>query len=509
MTAAPGRGAAILEATGVSKSYGGNVVLSEVDFRVDAGDSIAIIGENGAGKSTFAQIITGVTRPDKGSITMHGKPVSFGSPRDALAHGIAFIPQELAYIPHLSVAENILLGQWPSRFGLTSLSMALREAREECRRFGIALDVARPMRALKLADRQIVEIVKALTRRARLIVLDEPTAALSGHESSALYDVLGRLTREGVGVIYISHRMDEVFRFSSRVVVFRNGELVAAANPAQTTPAQLIAHMLGQEKEDFESTQHAPSDNARPAAELRGWTRPGVPALANVSIRLQRAEIVGLYGLRGSGAELVAEGMAGLHPEIAGDLVLDGRAAKVLPTPLAARRSGIAYVPAERKRDGLILIAPITTNLTLMTLRQLARWGSIRREAERMRASELAHQFAVRYARLSQKVGQLSGGNQQKVLLAGRMAANPKLLVLHEPTRGVDVGARVELHRILTEIAKRGCSILLITSDVEEAVAVSHRLLIIREGAIVAELTGALKTQARASSLAAGNSEGN
>ncbi len=299
---------------------------------------------------------------------MFGKPVSFASPRDALAHGIAFIPQELAYVPHLSVAENILLGHWPNRHGLTTLGMSLRQAREECRRFGIALDVARPMGTLKLADRQIVEIVKALTRRARLIVLDEPTASLSEQESRALYDILGRLTREGVGVIYISHRMDEVFRFSSRVVVFRNGELVVSATPAETTPAQLIAHMLGQEKEDFSATERPPPRSVRPAAELRGWTRSGVPALADVSLRIEPAEIVGLYGLRGSGAELVAEGMAGLHPDIAGELALDGRAAPILATPLAARRAGIAYVPAERKRDGLVLVLPITANLSLMTL---------------------------------------------------------------------------------------------------------------------------------------------
>ena len=376
MTIAP-----VLEAAGVGKSYGRNLVLSGVDFRVDAGDSIALIGENGAGKSTFAKIITGVTRPDTGAIRMFGKPVSFASPRDALAHGIAFIPQELAYVPHLSVAENILLGHWPNRHGLTTLGMSLRQAREECRRFGIALDVARPMGTLKLADRQIVEIVKALTRRARLIVLDEPTASLSEQESRALYDILGRLTREGVGVIYISHRMDEVFRFSSRVVVFRNGELVVSATPADTTPAQLIAHMLGQEKEDFSATERPPPRSARPAAELRGWTRPGVPALADVSLRIEPAEVVGLYGLRGSGAELVAEGMAGLHPDIAGGLVLDGRAAPILATPLAARRAGIGYVPAERKRDGLVLVLPITANLSLLTLGALARFGWIPRPA--------------------------------------------------------------------------------------------------------------------------------
>jgi ribose transport system ATP-binding protein len=503
-----GAGAApLLEVSGATKRYGANVVLSAVDFTVDAGDSIALIGENGAGKSTFAKIITGVTRPDAGAIRMNGKPVSFNSPRDALAHGIAFIPQELAYVPHLSVAENILLGHWPNRHGLTSRTMSLRQARDECRRFGVELDVARPMASLKLADRQIVEIVKALARRACLIVLDEPTASLSEQESGALYKILGRLTHEGVGVIYISHRMDEVFRFSSRVVVFRNGELVASVAPSEATPAQLIAHMLGQEKEDFSQIQHAPGRSERPAAELRGWTRPGVPALAKLTISVEKGEIVGVYGLRGSGTELVAEGLAGLHPEIGGELVLDGHVGKVMATPLAARRAGIAYVPAERKRDGLILQLPISANLTLLTLRQISRFGWIQRRIEQSRTRDLAHRFAVRYSRLGQAMRQLSGGNQQKVLLASRMAANPKLLVLQEPTRGVDIGARVELHRLLTEIANKGCAMLLVTSDVEEAVAVSHRLLIMREGAIVGELSGTNKTQARAVAFAAGSTE--
>lgn len=495
----------LLEITGASKTYGSNRVLSGVDFRLDAGESVAIIGENGAGKSTFAKILTGVIRPDEGSIHLNGKPVSFHSPRDALRHGIAFIPQELAYVPHLTVAENILLGRWPNWHGLTSKTMSLRRAREDCRRFGIELDVGRSMASLKLADRQVVEILKALARQARLIVLDEPTASLSEHESRTLFAILDRLTEEGVGVIYISHRMDEVYRFSNRVVVFRNGELVASVAPSDTTPAQLIAHMLGQEKEAFVHPQRRPETAERPVAELQGWTRSGIPALSGVSVSVGTGEIVGLYGLRGSGAELIAEGLAGLRPDIQGELTLAGRPGKILPTPLAARRANVAYVPQERKRDGLVLLLPIRANLVILILRLLSRWGVIRRGREQTKAGDLAAKFDIRYSRLSQRVAQLSGGNQQKVLLASRMAAEPGLLVLQEPTRGVDVGARVEIHRFLADIAGRGCAVVLVTSDLEEAVAVSHRLVIMREGSIVGELSGAEKTQARAIALAAGS----
>jgi ABC-type sugar transport system ATPase subunit len=492
----------LLEVAGIGKSYGANPVLSDVELHLDAGESIAVIGENGAGKSTFAKILTGVIRPDAGVVRLDGAPIVLNSPRDALRRGIALIPQELAYVPHLTVAENILLGRWPSWHGLTSLRASRRRAAEECRRLGIDMDVARKMVSLKLADRQIIEIIKALSRRARLVVLDEPTASLSEHESNALFAILGRLAGEGVGVIYISHRMDEVYRFSDRVAVLRNGRLVASVAPAQTTPAQLIAFMLGQEKEQFTQAP-ATLAAAAPMLELRAWNRPGLPSLTDVSLHIHAGEVVGLYGLRGSGAELLAEGLAGLRPDITGDVAVRGRRGRSFPNPLAARRAGIAYVPAERKRDGLVLLLPIRANLVMLILRRLARWGVIRAGRELRTAAELARRFDVRYARLSQKVGQLSGGNQQKVLLASRMAAEPDLLVLQEPTRGVDVGARVEIHRFLSEIARRGCAVLLVTADVEEAVAVTHRLLIMRDGRLVGELAGAGKTQAAAIALAA------
>jgi ribose transport system ATP-binding protein len=494
---------ALLQTVGISKSYGANRVLADVSFRLTPGESVAVIGENGAGKSTFAKVLAGAIRPDGGTLEVGGRAVSFHSPRDALRHGIAFIPQELAYVPHMTVAENILLGQWPSWHGLTSPERALRDAERECERYGIRLDVRRLMTTLKLADRQIVEIIKALARKAQVIVLDEPTASLSEQESRALFAVLKRLTNAGVGIIYISHRMDEVYEFSDRVVVFRNGELAASVAPAESSPAQLIAYMLGQEKEEFVQSTHGAAGRDA-VVELCKWTREGLPPLSHVSLSVARGEIVGLYGLRGSGADLVAEGLAGLRPEIRGELRVNGAPRPIFPTPLAARKAKVAYVPPERKRDGLVLILSIQSNLVLLLLRRLSRWGVVRWRTEAMTAQELAARFDVRYRALGQPLGQLSGGNQQKVLLASRMAAGPQLLILQEPTRGVDVGARVEIHRFLVDSARQSCAVLLVTSDVEESVIVSDRLIVMRDGAIVGELSGNTKTQASAIALAAG-----
>ena len=495
----------LLETKRISKSYGTNRVLSDVDFTLEAGESVAVIGENGAGKSTLAKILTGVIRPDGGEIYLNGKQLSFNSPRDALRHGIAFIPQELAYVPRLSVAENILLGQWPSWGGVTSKAAILARAREECRRFGIKLDVDRLMVTLKLADRQIVDIVKALARNAKLILLDEPMAALSEQESLTLFNILKQLAQEGVGIIYISHRMDEVYRFSDRVDVLRNGDLVASVPPSQTTPQQLIAYMLGQEKEKFTLESNPVGAGAQAVVELRGWTREGIPPLSGVNLWVGRGEIVGLFGLRGSGTDLIAEGLAGLHPDINGELVILGQKGKIFSNPSDARRASIAFVPADRKRDGLVMTLPVKTNLTLLILKQVARLGLIRGGRERVMAGELTKRFDVRCSSLNQKVAHLSGGNQQKVLLASRMAAQPMLMVLQEPTRGVDVGARVEIHKFMAEIAAQGGAALLVSSDLEETVAVSNRLLVMREGSIVGELTGSHKTQANAIALAAGS----
>ncbi len=491
----------LMEARGISKSYGANRVLDSVDFTLASGEAVALIGENGAGKSTFARILVGATQPDAGSLTMEGRPLRLQSPRDALANRIAFIPQELAYVPELTVAENVLLGEWPGRAGFTSLNRMREAAEAACRRFGISLDLDARMSSLTLADRQLAEIVKALRRRARIIVLDEPTAALNEQESRGLFRILGQLGEEGVGVIYISHRMDEVYRFSDRVDVFRNGHRVASERPRDVTQAQLIAHMLGQEKEDFERHRAASDEEAEELA-LEGWSREGLPPLHDVSLGVARGEILGVYGVRGSGADLVAEGLAGLHRDIRGTISLGGARRGLFRSPREARMAGLAYLPAERKRNGLVLHLPIRMNLTLMIHKLVSRLGILRGGAERTKAKELARGVDLRFRGLEQKVEELSGGNQQKILLASRLAARPGILVLHEPTRGVDVGARVEIHKLLASVADYGCATLMVTSDVEEAVTVSDRLVVIRDGRVTGHLAGAELTQKNAIALA-------
>jgi ribose transport system ATP-binding protein len=492
----------LLETTGLAKSYGSHRVLSDIRFTLSRGQSVAVIGENGAGKSTFAKILAGVIRPDAGEIRLEGRPVTFDSPRAALQAGVAFIPQELAYVPALTVGENILLGRWPSTAGLVSHHSVLRHSAEEASRYGIALDMNRTMARLRLADRQMVEIVKALARRARVLVLDEPTAALSDDESRNLFAVLKKLAAEGVGIVYISHRMDEVHRFSDRVDVFRNGELVASVGPAQTTPDELIAHMLGQAAEMIHFEERAAS-HEEPVLALGDWRSEGDQRLDGISLSVASGEVVGLFGIRGCGSDVVAEGLAGRHPGITGTLLLQGRQVRIFATPRRARKANLGYVPQERKTDGLVLPMSIRDNLTLLVLDRISQLGMLRGRLAHSSARELAAQVDVRYRNLAQPVSELSGGNQQKVLLASRLAPRPRVLVLHEPTRGVDVGARVEIHQLLRSIAAEGTAILLVTADVEEAVTVSDRLLVMRDGRITGELEGRTKSQAQALRLAA------
>jgi len=499
-------GASLLSLRDIGKTYGFTTVLQAVDLDLARGETIALLGENGAGKSTLSKVITGVVRPDAvGRMYLDGSEVSLQSPRDALAMGIALIPQELAYVPAMSVADNIMLNRWKMRLGLVTRTSTIADAKAAASRLGIELgDLRRPMSMLKLAERQIVEIVKALSRNARIIVLDEPTAALSQEESRSLFDIVGRLNRDGVGILYVSHRMDEVSNFSHRVVVLRNGRKVADLVTTDTTHDELIGHMLGRQDHGVLETSEAPSADRETALSIENWKCAGIPALAGVSLGVRRGEILGLYGLRGSGAELIAEGLGGAGRKISGALKISGRLVGLPKTPVAAKGLGIAYVPAERKRDGLVLKLSVGTNLVSQILRRLSRFGLIRVVAERQAGADLVRRFDVRCRSLDQAVGQLSGGNQQKILLASRMAMSPKYLVLQEPTRGVDIGARGQIHRFIREIARANCPTLLITADIEEAVELSDRLMVMREGRIVGELSGRNKTQAVAALMAAG-----
>ncbi|MGY2986146.1 ribose transport system ATP-binding protein [Bradyrhizobium sp. USDA 4508] len=496
----------LLRLRNIGKTFGVTRVLQHVDLDLARGETVALLGENGAGKSTLSKIISGVIRPDNnGEMALEGRPVVFQAPRDALAHGVALIPQELAYVPHLSVADNVMLNRWEGKCGIVTRRSTRRAAEEAAAYIGVDLgDLSRPMARLTLAERQIVEIVKVLARRARIIVLDEPTAALSGEESRRLFGIVARLNRDGVGVIYVSHRMDEVYEFSQRVVVLRNGRKVADLVTARTSKSELIRHMLGRDQHSKQTMIAPMSRSNRAALVVSKWSRSGIPSLSDVSFSVAANEIVCLYGLRGSGAELVAQGLGGTRNDISGTFSLFGRGGPIPATPIKARGLGIGYVPAERKREGLVLRRSIRENLALLVLSHMSRFGVIRAGFERRWAAEIGQRFDVRYHKLEQPLGQLSGGNQQKILLASRMAMAPAFLVLQEPSRGVDVGARAQIHSFLCDIARTKCPMVVVTSDIEEAVELSDRLIVIRDGRIVGELSGAAKTQSAAAALAAG-----
>ncbi|MGX7680833.1 sugar ABC transporter ATP-binding protein [Jatrophihabitans sp. DSM 45814] len=489
----------MLTAVHVSKSFGSSVVLRDVNFEVAAGTCVAFIGENGAGKSTLAKCLVGAHQPDAGSILIDGRAVVLASPADAHKMGIGFLPQELANVPALSVAENIVVGAWPQRFGITTKRAMHERARSVLRRLGVSLDLGAPMADQTLAARQLAEIAKALLQDSRLLVLDEPTAALSEQDSEKLFQVVRRLADDGVTIIFISHRMDEVHKFADTVHVMRNGELVASLDPKTTSKKELVSHMLGAPQAVSAARTNAISVVERvPALTLSGLYEPGPPPLEDVGFTIYEGELLGIFGVRGSGSDTIAEVLGGKRKPSAGSLTIRGAHRPTFSNPREAIKCGVGYVPQERKRDGLVLQDPIRTNVSLSVPRQVSRFGIRHVAAERSLAQSFAHQLDIRMRSVGQPVSQLSGGNQQKVLLASRLATHPRVLVLHEPTRGVDIGARAQLLRELRTLAAAGMACLIVSSDVEEVTTTCDRLLIIRDGAFVEELSGSEITQQNA-----------
>ena len=483
MTDAPPR----LVLAQATKSFGPVIALADGSITLYAGEAHALLGENGAGKSTLVKILGGVHRADTGTLSLDGVPAEFAGPSDAVAAGIAIIFQEPSLFPDLSVAENIFMGRQPLGAARRIDRRAMRRAAQEIfTRLGVALDPSRPARGLSVADQQIVEIAKALSMEARVVVMDEPTAALTTVEVLRLFEVIATLRAEGVAVLFISHRLEEVFACCQRVTIMRDGRFVRTAPVAELTIDDIIRSMVGRELDAlFPKT---PSTPGEVVLEVDGISRHG--AFADVSFTVRAGEIVALAGLVGAGRSEVARAIFGIDRREQGTVRVLGRE---LPNgnARAAMAAGVALVPEDRRQQGLVMPLGIDQNVALASLARLSRGGLLLRASERRLAGTWTRRLQVKYGRLRNAVLTLSGGNQQKVVLAKWLARGPKLLIIDEPTRGIDVGTKAEVHRILDELVAGGLAVLMISSELPEVLGMADRVLVLREGRLTAELSRA------------------
>ncbi|MEP6989902.1 MAG: sugar ABC transporter ATP-binding protein [bacterium] len=475
----------------VSKRFPGVQALSGVSLDIAEGSCHALCGENGAGKSTLGKILAGLQSPDDGTLYVFGKPVHLDTPHAAIANGIAMVHQELAFCENMSVAENLCLGDIPTRRGLVDYDEMRRRANALLAETGTVLDVRGRLGELSIGNRQMVQIAAAVGGGARIIVFDEPTSSLSQVEAERLYALIGRLQAQGVTCIYVSHRMPEIFALCDAVSVLRDGAHVATRPTAGITEGQLVEMMIGRSLADYIPE---PNALARGAEVLRaeGITVPG--RFENVSLTLHAGEVVGLAGLMGAGRSEVACALFGLDPLRAGTVYFRGERVRI-NDPQKAIRLGIGFVPEDRKRQGLVLCESAMHNTSLPTLAYLSRFRWIRRGVERSQTGALFQKLRVRTPGLDTVVAGLSGGNQQKVVLAKWLAAKPSVLILDEPTRGVDVGAKAEIHALIGELAAQGTAILVISSELPEVLRLSERILVLRDGRLVGEIEREQATQ--------------
>lgn len=494
----------LIELRGVGKRYGSNQVLQGIDLILRPGEAIGLVGENGAGKSTTVGILSGKIAPSEGQLVVSGLTREFRSPREARRDGIVVIPQELAYLPDLTVAENIMLANWPRRRVFTSPRWTRRAAATILRELEIDIPVGALLSDLSLAERQLVEIAKALAGDASVLILDEPTASLHAAETRALLRRLHDLKRRGVAVIYVSHHLDETFDIADRVVVLRNGVLEDDSPTGTTDLARTVQRMLGPTYEQIAHVDREIGETAH-VMSIEHLHYEGTPRVEDLDLEIRSGEVLGVFGLIGSGAETVARGLGGHERHVGGRVRVGERTVQTPRSPSAAAALSIAYVPAERKTEGLALGQSIVENITVMLAGAFTLGGVFLRSSARRRlATKLTGDFDVRLRSVDQEVGELSGGNQQKVLLASRIAARPRVLVLHEPTRGVDIGARAQIHAMLTDFARSGAAVVIVTSDLQEAVDATDSLVVMSDGRKVATLTGSDKTTSTALALAAG-----
>jgi rhamnose transport system ATP-binding protein len=475
----------VLSLQHATKSFGAVNALLDGTIELHAGQVHALVGENGAGKSTLVKILAGVHQPESGVLLLDGAPVTFSGPAAAQAAGVSIIYQEATLFPDLSVAENIVIGRHPLRSGRRiDRTRMYQQAARAFARLGVAIDPRRPARGLSVADQQIVEIAKAISFNARIFVMDEPTAALTAVEVSRLFEVVRTLREHGAAVLFISHRLEEVYEICQQVTIMRDGRFVRTDPIGDVTVDDIIRSMVGRDLSAmFPKTPTTPGEVV---VEVNGLARHGV--FDDVSLSVRAGEIVALAGLVGAGRTEVARAIFGIDRRDAGTVLVRGRPLAA-GTPQAAISAGIGFVPEDRRQQGLVMDLAIDHNASLASLGRLRRFGVIRRAAERALAGDWAGRLRLKYNRLSDPAWTLSGGNQQKLVLAKWLSLRPTVLIIDEPTRGIDVGTKAEVHRLLDELVGHGVGILMISSELPEVLGMADRILVLREGRIVAELT--------------------
>ncbi|MEC9199011.1 MAG: sugar ABC transporter ATP-binding protein [Pseudomonadota bacterium] len=467
----------ILSLKGIRKSYGPIEVLHGIDLDIRPGEVVALLGENGAGKSTVSKIISGTVPPSSGEMTWQGAPYAPANPRDAIDAGVGMIHQELLLLPHLTIAENVFVGRYPRRNGLVDRRTMRDEASRGLRRLGLDLPPNRLVQGLSTANQQLIEIAKALTLNARLLILDEPTAALGGEETQRLFDQIRRLKADGVGIIYISHRLEEIRQIADRVVVMRDGAKVQEFDSADVPVRTIVEAMVGRSLERMFPALGQPS--AEPVLEVQGLTGAN-GRFRDVNFAVRKGEIFGIAGLVGAGRTELVRAIAGADPIASGSVQLEGQ--DITPkSPRDAIRSGIVLVPEDRKLQGLVLDHSIAENIAYPNLAQVAQAGLVTGGAVQGFAGHNIKRFGVK-GQGNQNANELSGGNQQKVVIAKWLARNPRVVVLDEPTRGIDVGARSSIYDIIAGLAAEGVAVIVVSSDLEEVLGVSHRIMVMAAG---------------------------
>ena len=482
----------ILEVRRLTKRFPGVLALDDISFELLPGEGHALVGENGAGKSTLIKVMTGVYAPDEGQILFNGEEASFSEPRESQEAGISTIYQEVNLIPLLSVAQNVFLGREPRNFlGLIDKDRMNREAAEILERYSIKADVTAPLRSLGLGVQQMVAIARAISVEARAVIMDEPTSSLEAREVETLFRVIRQLREEGVGVIYVSHRLDELYEVCDRVTVLRDGRVAHTGKLADLSRLELIAHMLGRELAEVEkegATGFGEEHEASGEPILQALDLYQHPRLRDISFEVRPGEVVGLAGLLGAGRSETAKAIFGADPVDSGSLKVAGEDVK-MGSPAAAIKAGIAFLPEDRKSEGIIPDLSVRENIVAAALPGLSHAGIISEKAQVELVEEFMQSLDIKASSPDQPVRELSGGNQQKVLLARWLCMNPKVLILDEPTRGIDVGAKAEIQKLVDDLAVKGLGVVLISSELDELTEGSDRVVALREGTVVGLLS--------------------